>query len=59
MTELVDISVKRKEKAPKCDYCGAPDHVATLACPRICAVTYEGDCVTVELWPIDEPPAAA
>jgi hypothetical protein len=56
MTELVSIDVKRKAKTPKCDFCGQPEHIATLACPRVFAVTYEGEAVTVELYAIEEPP---
>jgi hypothetical protein len=61
MTDPVSIDGKRKAKAPKCDFCGQPEHAAQFACPRIASVTYEGDSVTVELWPLDEPepPAAA
>jgi hypothetical protein len=53
MTELVNLSEQRKKKQPKCDFCGEPEHVATLACPRVAAVTYEGDAVTIELYPIE------
>jgi hypothetical protein len=59
MSDLVSLDGKRKEKTPKCDFCGQPEHVAQLACPRVASVTYEGDAVTVELWPIPDPPAAA
>jgi hypothetical protein len=59
MVELVNLNDQRKKKAEKCDWCGAPEHIATFACPRVCAVTYDGDAVTVELWPIDEPPKDA
>lgn len=46
MTELVSIDAKRKAKAPRCDFCGQPEHITTLACPRVFAVTYEGEAVT-------------
>jgi hypothetical protein len=63
MVSPVDLSAKRKEKEPKCDWCGAAEHATTFLCPRVAAITYEGDCVTVELWPLDwpadEPPKGA
>jgi len=57
--EPVSLDAKRKEKAIKCDFCGGPEHVAVFACPRVAAVTYEGEAVTVDLWPIEEPPKDA
>jgi hypothetical protein len=57
--EPVSLDQKRKEKTPKCDFCGQPAHIASLACPRVAAVTYEGEAVTVDLWPIEEPPPEA
>jgi hypothetical protein len=60
MSDLVSLDGKRQAKAPKCDFCGQPEHIAQLACPRIRAVTYEtDDSVTVELWPIDDEPKSA
>jgi hypothetical protein len=59
MTELVSLDGKRQAKAPRCDFCGAPEHVAQFACPRVASVTYDGDAITVELWPIDDEPKPA
>jgi len=58
MTDPVDLDAKRKAKASKCDFCGQPDHPAPFLCPRVAAVTYDGEAVTVDLWPIEEPPLA-
>lgn len=61
MTDVISLDGKRNtKKVSKCDFCGSPAHVADFACPRIAAVTYEGDAITVELWPFEEePPPAA
>ena len=59
MSDLISLEDKRKAKASKCDFCGEPDHAAPFLCPRVAAVTYDGDAVTVELWPIDDSPKSA
>jgi hypothetical protein len=59
MSDPVNLDAKRKAKEPKCDFCGEPEHAAQLACPRVASVTYDGDAVTVELWPIDDEPKPA
>jgi hypothetical protein len=52
-TELVSFNERKAKKAPKCEFCGEPEHAATLACPRVAAVTYDGDAITIELYPIE------
>lgn len=51
MSKVTDLEGIRAEKAPRCDYCGEPEHKAVFACPRIKSVTYtDEDEVIVRLW---------
>ena len=43
MSHVTDIEKKRKEKEPKCDYCGESAHTCDLLCPRVASVTYHND----------------
>jgi hypothetical protein len=54
----VDLDAKRKEKAAKCEVCGASAHIAPGMCPRVAAIYIDPEGgVTYHLWPIDEPVA--
>lgn len=57
MTELVAFPGRAREP---CLYCGATDHPAAFACPRIRSVTVYGDGIyEVELRDPPEPEDAA
>ena len=57
MSELRTIECQRREP---CVYCGATDHRAIFACPRIRSVTvYENGVYEVELRDPPEPEDAA
>lgn len=58
MAELHTIECHKREP---CLYCGATDHPAPFACPRVKAVTSYGDgVIEVELFPYPPPdPEAA
>ena len=42
-TRVTSIEGKLKEKEPKCDYCGRPEHSTKYACPRIDSVQHDRD----------------
>ena len=55
--EPVNFDAKRKEKAPKCEFCGNPVHEFEAQCPRVIAVTFEADGgITYHLLGIESDP---
>lgn len=40
---ITDIESKRREKEPKCEYCGGKPHPGLFACPRIESVVIHED----------------
>ena len=57
---MVELRAIEGGKREPCLYCGATDHPAPFACPRVKAVTSYGDgVIEVELRDLPEPEDAA
>ena len=61
MTDPVNLEMRRGGKKDPCPYCGEPEHVTPLACPRIKVLTIyaENDCMEIEFRDEWEPPKLA